>query len=79
MKIEIKSFVILIIILTLIIMGSKLFVNENSVEHLIVNPLQQKKSDQLYSDKKLGSFVIEGKTFFRVFSPSAEDLKLIIF
>jgi pullulanase len=79
MKIEIKSFVILIIILTLIIMGSKLFVNENSVEHLIVNPLQQKKSDQLYSDKKLGSFVKEGKTFFRVFSPSAEEVKLIMF
>ncbi len=79
MKIEIKSFVILIIILTLTIMGSKLFVNENSVEQLIVNPPQQKKFDQLYSDKKLGSFVKEGKTFFRVFSPSAEDVKLIMF
>ena len=57
MKIEIKSFVILIIILTLTIMGIKLFVNENSVEQLIVKPPQKKKFDQLYSDKKLGSFV----------------------
>ena len=60
-------------------MGSKLFVNENSVEQLIVNPPKQKKFDQLYSDKKLGSFVKEGRTFFRVFSPSAEDVKLIMF
>ncbi len=79
MKIEIKSLFILIIILTLTIMGSKLFVNEKSVEQLIVNPPQQKKFDQLYSDKKLGSFVKEGRTFFRVFSPSAEDVKLIMF
>ncbi len=79
MKIEIKSFFILIIILTLTIMGSKLFVNEKNVEQLIVNSPQQKKFDQLYSDKKLGSFVKEGRTFFRVFSPSAEDIKLIMF
>ncbi|MGB5849592.1 MAG: alpha-amylase family glycosyl hydrolase, partial [Ignavibacteriaceae bacterium] len=38
-----------------------------------------KKFDQLYSDKKLGSFVKDGRTFFRVFSPSAEDVKLIMF
>jgi len=79
MKIEIKSFVILITTLTLIIMGSKLFVNEKNVEQLNVNPPQQNKFDQLYSDKKLGSFVKKGRTFFRVFSPSAEDVKLIMF
>ena len=60
-------------------MGSKLFVNENNVDQLIVNPSQKSKFDQLYSDKKLGSFVKEGRTFFRVFSPSAEDVKLILF
>ena len=56
-----------------------MFVNEKNVEKLKVNPPQQKKFDPLYSDKKLGSFVKEGKTFFRVFSPSAEDVKLIMF
>ena len=60
-------------------MGSKLFVNKNNVDQLIVNPSQKSKFDQLYSDKKLGSFVKEGRTFFRVFSPSAEDVKLILF
>ncbi|MFB3055958.1 MAG: alpha-amylase family glycosyl hydrolase [Ignavibacteriaceae bacterium] len=56
-----------------------MFVNENNVDQLIVNPSQKSKFDQLYSDKKLGSFVKEGRTFFRVFSPSAEDVKLILF
>jgi pullulanase/glycogen debranching enzyme len=56
-----------------------LFVNEKNVEQLKINPPQQKKFNQLYSDKKLGSFVNEGRTFFRVFSPSAEDVKLIMF
>jgi pullulanase/glycogen debranching enzyme len=56
-----------------------LFINEENVEQLKVNSPQQKKLNQLYSDKKLGSFVKEGKTFFRVFSPSAEDVKLIMF
>jgi len=56
-----------------------LFVNEKNVEQLKVNPQQSKKIDQLYSDKKLGSFVQEGRTFFCVFSPSAEDVKLIMF
>ena len=60
-------------------MGSKLFVNKNNMDQLIVNPSQKSKFDQLYSDKKLGSFVKEGRTFFRVFSPSAEDVKLILF
>ena len=56
-----------------------MFVNEKNLEPLKVNQPQPKKFDQLYSDKKLGSFVKEGKTIFRVFSPSAEDVKLIMF
>ncbi len=60
-------------------METKLFVNEKKVKQLKVNPPQHKKIGQLYSDKKLGSFVKEGRTFFRVFSPSGEDVKLIIF
>ena len=56
-----------------------MFVNEKNVEQLKVNQPQPKKFDQLYSDKKLGSFVKEGRTFFSVFSPSAKDVKLIMF
>jgi pullulanase len=56
-----------------------LLINEKNVEQLKVNTPQQKKLNKLYSDKKLGSFVKEGRTYFRVFSPSAKDVKLIMF
>jgi len=56
-----------------------LSINEKNVEKLKVKPPKQKKLNQLYSDKKLGSFVEEGRTYFCVFSPSAEDVKLIMF
>ncbi|OGU74567.1 MAG: pullulanase [Ignavibacteria bacterium RBG_16_34_14] len=35
--------------------------------------------DKYYSDKKLGSFVEEGKTFFRLFVPNAEKVFLVTF
>lgn len=38
-----------------------------------------KELDKYYSDKKLGSFVVEGKTYFRLFAPTALDVKLCLF
>ncbi|MEW6702341.1 MAG: alpha-amylase family glycosyl hydrolase [Bacteroidota bacterium] len=38
-----------------------------------------KELDKFYSDKKLGSFVINGKTVFRLFAPSAVRVKLCLF
>jgi pullulanase len=35
--------------------------------------------DRYYSDKKLGSFVENGKTHFRLFTPNAEKVTLVIF
>jgi len=35
--------------------------------------------DKYYSDKKLGSFVEDGKTFFRLFAPNAENVLLATF
>jgi pullulanase len=35
--------------------------------------------DQYYSSKRLGSFVEEGKTIFRLFTPSATNVKVLIF
>ena len=35
--------------------------------------------DKFYSNKKLGSFITEGKTIFRIFSPSAIRIKLCLF
>jgi len=39
----------------------------------------QDEYDTLYSNKKLGSFVRDGKTFFRLFAPSAENVKVVLF
>lgn len=38
-----------------------------------------KELDQYYSDKKLGSFVSEGKTYFRLFAPSALGVKVCLY
>lgn len=38
-----------------------------------------KELDKYFSNKKLGSFVEDGKTIFRLFSPSAELVKLCLF
>ena len=35
--------------------------------------------DKYYSDKKLGSFIKDGKTFFRLFAPNAEKVFLVTF
>ncbi len=35
--------------------------------------------DKFYSTKKLGSFVEKGKTFFRLFTPNAEKVTLVVF
>ena len=41
--------------------------------------LRQNELDKYYSDKKLGSFVENGKTIFRLFTPNAEKVSLVIF
>ena len=65
--------------LTFILMGSlPLLTNIHS--KVLDDPLhQQGKYDHLYSDKKLGSFVQDGKTIFRLFAPSAENVMVVIF
>jgi len=39
----------------------------------------QKELNKYFSDKKLGSFVQGGKTFFRLFAPSADKVVLVTF
>jgi len=41
--------------------------------------LKQNELDKYQSDQKLGSFVENGKTFFRLFTPNAEKVTLVIF
>ncbi|MEB2355296.1 MAG: hypothetical protein OZ915_08970, partial [Ignavibacteriales bacterium] len=40
---------------------------------------KQNEIDKYYSDKKLGVFTENGKTYFRLFTPNAEKVSLVIF
>ena len=74
-----KSFIVLLIITSFMLMGSKLFIKDYHLEKLDIQTSQQEKFNQQTSIKKLGSFVRDGKTFFRLFAPSAENVLLVIF
>jgi pullulanase/glycogen debranching enzyme len=78
MKIAANKIVLLLIIL-LTIMGSKLYVSDQTKTPLTPFQKKQKELDKIYSDKKLGSFVENGKTFFRLFAPTAEKVSLLTF
>ena len=60
-------------------MGSKLHVLDQTKTSLTAIQKKQKQLDKLYSDKKLGSFVENGKTYFRLFTPNAEKVLLLTF
>ncbi len=57
--------------------GEKLFIKERTGQESFIE--KQKKLDNLYSNKKLGSFVENGKTTFRLFAPSAKKVVLCLF
>ncbi len=78
MKLKYQHIVITIILL-LTIMGSKLYISDQTKTTLTPIQKKQKQLDQLYSDKKLGSFVENGKTYFRLFAPNAENVSLLTF
>lgn len=62
--------------------GETLFVKESGIKTIqdttdFQNRLKQ--LDKFYSDKKLGSFVENGATVFRLFAPSATEVTLCVF
>ncbi len=57
--------------------GETLFIKETLLGENVKQ--HQKELDKYYSNKKLGSFVENGKTFFRLFAPSAKDVRLLLF
>ena len=78
------------IIISIIIMGSKLFISDKTETAKTKKQLgfikKQIELDKYYSDlpagqagKRLGSFVQEGKTYFRLFAPSAEKVTLLTY
>lgn len=79
-----KSFLInsIIIIITITFTGSAVYISDKSKSQLKSKTEFQIRQDELnkfYSDKKLGSFVENGKTYFRLFTPNAEKVSLVIF
>ena len=78
MKLKYQNILILLIII-LTIMGSKLRVSGQTQTSLTSIQKKQKQLDKNYSDKKLGSFVEDGKTYFRLFAPNAEKVSLLTF
>lgn len=79
-----KIFFITVILFTII--GSKLYVSDKTKTPLSSIQKKQKEFDKFYSDlpdrqagKRLGSFVENGKTYFRLFTPNAEKVSLLTF
>ena len=64
-------------------MGNKLFISDKTAKAKTAKQLEfiqkQKELDKYYSEKRLGSFVHEGKTYFRLFAPSAEKVILLTY
>jgi pullulanase/glycogen debranching enzyme len=60
-----------------------MFISEKTLQIQIEEKIsikeKQKQLDKIYSDKKLGAFVEENKTYFRLFTPNAEEVSLVIF
>jgi pullulanase len=71
--------VVFIIIILFTIMGSKLYVSDQTKTPLTSIQKKQKELDKFYSEKRLGSFVENGKTYFRLFTPNAEKVSLLTF
>jgi len=71
--------VVFLIIILFTIMGSKLYVSDQTKTSLTSFQKKQKELDKLYSDKKLGSFIENGRTYFRLFAPNAEKVSLLTF
>ncbi len=79
---KLKYLVLLIVLLSAInnFGGTQLYTfQQNVAERLDTNVIEVKGLDSYYSEKKLGAFIEEGKTIFRIFSPSTKELKLVVF
>jgi len=72
----------IIISVTIIFTGSTVYISDKSktqAKDKIEFQSKQNELDKFYSDKKLGVSVEEGKTFFRLFTPNAENVSLVLF
>lgn len=74
-----------ILFISELVKGGNLFISDKEIEIKEQNKFKSeiaKRSEELdkfYSDKKLGSFIENGKTTFRLFAPSAIKISLCVF
>lgn len=64
------------------VLGENLFITDKTTSKEGVKKetlLKKSVLNEIYSDKKLGAFVSEGKTFFRLFTPNAKSVAVIVF
>ena len=78
------SFSLVIYLFLLIpLKGETLFITDKSKDSVELSHSKSKSNihnlDKYFSSKRLGSFVENGKTFFRLFSPDAESVTLVTF
>ena len=73
------QYIVIITFILFTIMGSKLYVSDQTKAPITSIQKKQKQLDKFYSSKKLGSFVENGKTYFRLFTPNAEKVSLLTF
>ena len=75
--------IITLIVLTNNMKGNSLFISDKTKTKPMSKKEQHlekiKELDKYYSDKRLGSFIEDGKTIFRIFTPTAEKVKLVTF
>jgi pullulanase len=72
----------IIIVLTITFTGSALYITDKLKDQPKKKSefqLRQDELDKIYSDKKLGSFIENGKTYFGLFTPNAEKVSLVVF
>jgi pullulanase/glycogen debranching enzyme len=81
--ITIINFLLLIALFSNKITGAELFVSDSikikRTKKQIAFEKHLQELDKYYSDKKLGSFIENGNTVFRIFSTSAENISLVVF
>ena len=75
--------IITLIVLTNNMKGNSLFISDKTKTKPMSKKEQHlekiKELDKYYSDKRLGSFIEDGKTIFRIFTPTAEKVTLVTF
>ncbi len=77
---KLKIILFCLILSVNLIGGKSLHIHEtNNAVRLDIEQVEEKNLDSYYSSKRLGSYIENGKTIFRLFAPTSANIKLIVF